>query len=97
LCISAQENLNLDELTKEIFAVLDTIRAYSKVPGKPADLKDPVILPRGSTILDFAVQIHKDFAQKLKFARIWGKEKYNGQMVQRDYVLKDGDVIELHT
>jgi ribosome-interacting GTPase 1 len=97
LCISAKENLNLDELKKDIFGILDTVRAYTKAPGKLADLQDPVILPKGSTILDFAAQIHKDFAQKLKFARLWGKEKYNGQMVQRDYVLKDGDVIELHT
>jgi len=97
LCVSAKENLNLEELKKEIFGILDIVRAYTKAPGKSADLQDPVILPRGSTILNFAAQIHKDFAQKLKFARIWAKEKYDGQMVQRDYVLKDGDIIELHT
>ena len=96
LCISAKENLNLDSLKREIFAILDTVRAYTKAPGKTADLDDPVILPKGSTVLDFASQIHKDFVQKLKFARIWGGEKYDGQMVQRDYVLRDGDIIELH-
>ncbi|MGD0625536.1 MAG: GTPase [Thermodesulfobacteriota bacterium] len=97
LCTSAKENLNLDPLKGEIFAILDTVRAYTKSPGKNADLEDPVILPKGSTVLDFASQIHKDFVQKLKFARIWGKEKYDGQMVQRDYLLQDGDIIELHT
>jgi ribosome-interacting GTPase 1 len=97
LCISSKENLNLDPLKREIFAILDTVRAYTKAPGKTADLDDPVILPKGSTVLDFASQIHKDFVQKLKFARIWGREKYDGQMVQRDYVLRDGDIIELHT
>ncbi len=97
LCVSAKENLNLEELKKEVFGILDIVRAYTKAPGKSADLQDPVILPRGSTVLNFASQIHKDFAQKLKFARIWAKEKYDGQMVQRDYVLKDGDIIELHT
>jgi uncharacterized protein len=96
LCISALENLNLEEMKKEIFGILDVVRAYTKAPGKNPDLNDPVILPKGSRVIDFASQIHKDFVQKLKFARIWGKEKYNGQMVQRDYVLKDGDVIELH-
>jgi uncharacterized protein len=40
--------------------------------------------------------VHKDFATNLKFARIWGTEKYDGQMVQRDYVVQEGDVIELH-
>jgi hypothetical protein len=87
----------LDPLKGEIFAILDKVRAYTKSPGKSADLEDPVILPKGSTVLDFASQIHKHFVQKLKFARIWGKEKYDGQMVQRDYILQDGDIIELHT
>lgn len=96
ICVSAKENLNLDESRGEIFSILDLVRAYTKAPGKPADLSDPVILPKGKTVLDFAAQIHKDFAQKLKYARIWGKEKYDGQMVQRDYILKDGDVIEMH-
>ena len=96
LCLSAKENVNLDPLRGEIFAILDTVRAYTKAPGKTADLEDPVIMSKGSTVLDFASQIHKDFVHKLKFARIWSKEKYQGQMVQRDYILQDGDVIELH-
>jgi ribosome-interacting GTPase 1 len=96
LSISAKENMNLDSVRGEIYAILDKVRAYTKAPGKPADLEDPVIMPKGSTVLDFASQIHKDFVQKLKFARIWSKEKYHGQMVQRDYVLQDGDIIELH-
>ena len=96
LCISAKESLNLEELKGEVFSILDIVRAYTKAPGKAADLNDPVILPKGRTVLDFAAQIHKDFVHRLKFARIWGKEKYDGQMVQRDYVLKDGDVIEMH-
>ncbi len=97
LCFSAKENLNLEEAKKEIFGILDVVRAYTKAPGKTADLDDPVILPKGSTVLDFASQIHKDFMQKLKYARIWGKEKYDGQMVQRDHILQDGDILELHT
>lgn len=95
LCLSAKQNQNLEALKDELFAVLGKIRAYTKAPGKQADLNDPVVLPRGSTVLDFASQIHKDFIKKLKFARIWSREKYDGQMVQRDYVLKDGDIIEL--
>jgi hypothetical protein len=96
ICVSAKENLNLEESKGEIFSILDSVRVYTKAPGKPADLSDPVILAEGKTVLDFAAQIHKDFAQKLKYARIWGKEKYDGQMVPRDYVLRDGDIIEMH-
>ena len=96
ICISAKESLNIEAVKGEIFSILDIVRAYTKTPGKAADLNDPVALPRGSTILDFAAQIHKDFLQKLKFTKIWGRGKYDGQMVQRDYILRDGDVIELH-
>jgi len=46
--------------------------------------------------LDFAAEIHKDFVEKLLYARIWGSEKYKGQRVQRDHLLEDGDIIELH-
>ncbi len=45
---------------------------------------------------DLASKIHKDFLEELKYARVWGKQVYDGQMVQRDHVLQDGDVVELH-
>ena len=38
----------------------------------------------------------KDFLEKLKSARVWGSEVYDGQLVGRDHVLHDGDVVELH-
>ena len=44
---------------------------------------------------DFAGKIHQDFAEKLKSAKVWGASVFDGQMVQREYVLQDGDVVEL--
>ncbi len=78
------------------FKALNILRAYTKAPGKEPDLEDPVVLPMGSTVADFAEQIHKDFAQKLKFARIWGRDKHDGQRVHLDFPLSDGDILELH-
>jgi ribosome-interacting GTPase 1 len=49
----------------------------------------------GSTLADLAGKVHNDFVSKLKYARAWGKSVRDGQMVQRDYVLQDGDVVEL--
>jgi ribosome-interacting GTPase 1 len=46
--------------------------------------------------MDMAKSVHKDFSLKLKYARIWGKGKYQGQKVNRDYELQDEDIIELH-
>jgi ribosome-interacting GTPase 1 len=80
----------------QIFEGLGILRVYTKVPGKKADFEDPVILKIGSTLLDAARAIHKDFARGLKYARIWGTGVYDGQMVQKDFVLKDGHVVEFH-
>jgi ribosome-interacting GTPase 1 len=45
---------------------------------------------------ELAGRIHKDFLVKLKYARIWGKSIHDGMMVQRDYVMQDGDIVEIH-
>lgn len=79
-----------------IFETLKIIRVYTKHVGKPVELVDPVVLPVGGTVEEAAVSIHKDFAEKLKFAKIWGEGKFDGQKVTREHVLTDGDVIEFH-
>ena len=40
--------------------------------------------------------IHKDIAAQLKFARLWGGAAFDGQTVQREHVLEDRDVVEIH-
>ncbi len=85
-----------DNFLKKIYEIGDIIRVYTKAPGKEPDLNSPFIMPRDSTLEDLAGKIHKDFLEKLKYAKIWGTSVFNGQMVQKDYVLQDGDVVELH-
>ena len=94
--ISAKEGTNLEELKHAIYRMLNIIRVYTKTPGQKPDFTDPIVLKRGSTLENAAAAVHKDFAQKLKYARIWGSGKHDGLMVKRDHVLQDGDVIELH-
>jgi hypothetical protein len=76
--------------------VLDIILVYTKRPGGRADMTEPVVLPRGSTLEDAALSIHKELLARLKFARVWGSGKHDGVMVSRDHVLQEGDIIELH-
>ncbi len=94
--VSAREEMNLDDLRPALFAALGLVRVYTKVPGKEADLKTPFLFKEGSTLIDLAAAVHRDFIQKLTFARIWGKNTYPGQKVSKDYFLADKDVIELH-
>ncbi len=86
----------LDALRLRVFEVLDIIRVYTKTPGGKPDMTDPIILDRGSTMEAAATAVHKDFARKMKYARIWGSGKFDGVMASRDHVLQDGDIIELH-
>lgn len=95
--ISVEKEEGIDELKKEIFKDLDIIRIYSKTPGKKAEKKDPFILPKGSTLIKLASTVHKDFETTLKFARVWGEGKFEGQRINRNEVLHDEDVVELHT
>ncbi|MBA7660791.1 GTPase Obg [subsurface metagenome] len=94
--VSAKTGRNFDLLRQTLFTNLEIIRVYTKVPGKGPDRKAPFVLKKGSRLEDLASKIHKDFLEKLKYAKVWGKDVYDGQMVQRDHVLQDGDVVELH-
>jgi hypothetical protein len=94
LPVSAESGQGLDELRRCAFELLEVIRVYTKAPGKKLERTAPYILKRGSRLLDLAAHVHHDFLTQLKYARVWGK--FEGQMVNRDYLLEDKDVVELH-
>ncbi len=71
------------------------MRVYAKPPGKEPDWTAPFVLKQGGTIEDFAGKVHRDFLEHLRWARVWGQGVYDGQLVGRDHVLHDGDVVEL--
>jgi ribosome-interacting GTPase 1 len=96
LPVSATTGRNLERMKRVVFERLEIIRVYSKAPGKKPDLDAPFVLKKGSTVGEFAGKVHQDFGKKLKSARVWGSAAlYDGQMVRRDHVLQDGDVVEL--
>jgi ribosome-interacting GTPase 1 len=94
LPISVLHGRNIDSFKKLVYDRLDIIRVYAKPPGEEPDLERPFVLKRGSTVTDLAGKIHRDFYDNLKSARVWGSTMFDGQMVQREYVLQDGDIVE---
>jgi ribosome-interacting GTPase 1 len=94
--ISAQRGTGLEEMKRIIYEMLDIIRVYTKSPGAKADLNEPVILKKGSTVEEAAGSIHKDFLRNLKYAQVWGSGKFDGQKVSRGHVLEEGDIVEFH-
>lgn len=93
---SAITGEGLEELKKSIFKMADIIRIYTKAPGQKPDLNSPIVLPKGSTVLEAAEEVHKDFVEKFRYARIWGPGRINGQSVSRTELLRDGDILEFH-
>jgi len=96
ISVSAREGTGLDELRETIYKALNIIRVYTKTPGSKADLSDPVILKKLSTVQEAAESIHKDFKDKLKYTMVWGSGKYDGQKVRKEHILRDGDIVEFH-
>jgi ribosome-interacting GTPase 1 len=94
--ISVHRKRNLSVLVERIYDLFEIIRVFTRAPGKPHDPSAPFVLPRDCRLEELAEKVHKDFKEKLKYARVWGKTVYEGQMVQRDYTLQDGDVVEMH-
>lgn len=89
---------SLEDLRSAIFRLLAIIRVYTKAPGQRQESNGvPYVLKQGSTILDAASTIHKDLGQGFKFARVWRKTCLQGQMVERTHILKDRDLVEIHT
>ena len=95
LRISVATHAGLEALKVAVWRRLQLVRVYSKPPGKPADKSAPFVLPHGHTVADFAERVHREIAEKLQFARVWGG-KLEGMRVARDFELRDRDVVELH-
>jgi len=95
LPVSALNGRGFDQLKQMIYARLGVLRVYAKPPGKEPDLERPFVLKQGSTVMDLASLVHRDIAENLKAARVWGSSTFDGQMVTRDYVLQEGDIVEL--
>jgi len=96
LPISTANNRNFEKFRNKIFESLEIIRIYSKPPGKDVDLTKPFVIKKGSTLEEFAGKVHHDFQQKLKTARVWGSTVFDGQLVGKDHILNDKDIVELH-
>ena len=96
LTVSAETGQGVQELKENLWRLLDQIRVYSRAPGKDPNFDEPFTVSRGSTVIDAAAVIHKDFAEKFRYAKAWGKNTFDAQRVSGDHVLEDGDVIEIH-
>jgi len=97
ISLKTKNKETIERIKEKIFQLAGIIRIYSKPPGLPPDLSRPFILKKGETVKDLAEQIHRDIAQEIKGARVWGSGKFDGQLVSVDHPLEDKDIVEIHT
>lgn len=98
MLVSATTGQGLGALGEWLWHSLGLVRIYTKAPGKPALHDRPFTFRHGEqTVGDVARLVHRDMAQTLRFARVWGASvAAEGQHVGRDHVLADRDIVELH-
>lgn len=96
--ISSDKKINTEKLKELIYEKLKLISVYCKEVGKKADLDVPLIMTKNSTLKDMCMKLHKDFLNKFRFSRIWGKSaKFPGQKIRKlDHKLEDGDIVQIH-
>ncbi len=94
--ISAENNININLLKKEIFDKLDLIKIYLKPQGGETDYDEPLIMRKGVDVGDVCDKLHRNFRSEFRFARIWGTSvKHPGQRVSINHVLHDNDVLTI--
>jgi hypothetical protein len=98
VCVSAEQLIGIEELKEAIYNKMGFIRIFLKEVNKQPDMKEPLIMFEGCTIRDVCLKLHKDFLDKFRFARVWGKSaKFDGQIFHKpDKMLMDEDILELH-
>jgi ribosome-interacting GTPase 1 len=93
---SSQDAKSLEELKEVTFRSLEMIRVYTQKDGVVS--RKPILMPRGSTVIELAELIHKELARGFRYARVWGRSvRVQGQRVGPDHRLEDGDVVEIRS
>jgi len=93
--VSCVRGEGIKEIPSMLFNWLKIVRVYTKEPGEKPDMDRPYTVFSGQTVADICVLIHKDFLEKLRFARLWrGSE--DPIIVSKNEEVRDGDILELH-
>jgi len=96
IMISAAAGYHTEELKDAIYDCLGFMRVYLKPVGEEADLEEPLIIRKNSTVEDVCNKLHREFVQKFRYGRIWGKSvKHPGQRIGLTHKLIDGDILSI--
>ena len=87
-----------ETLRDAIYGRLDFISVFMKPQGQPADLEEPLVVRRGTSVAEICQALHRDFRRKFRYALVWGDSaKFPGQTVGLAHMLADGDLVSIIT
>lgn len=98
---------SVGDLPGLLFRWLRIVRVYTRTPGRRFERTRPFTVFEGATVGDVCTLVHKDFADRLRFARLWRGPAAAALLaphggggdpltVSRTEPVRDGDVLELH-
>ena len=96
--ISAEADINLEAVRKEIYGRLDFVRIYMRRRTGETDFEEPMIVKNGTTILEVCDKVHRNMKGDFRYAQVWGKSvRFGGQRVGMSHRLMDQDVLTIVT
>jgi len=98
---------SVTDLPGVLFRWLRLVRVYTRTPGQHFVRTKPFTVFEGGTVGEVCALVHKDFAERLRFARLWRgpaaaalASPHGGGgdplTVSKAEPVRDGDVLELH-
>jgi uncharacterized protein len=94
LAVSVLDDATLAAFRDAVWRLTGLIRVFTRKPGSPE--RDPMALQPAATVADVAAELHNDLRADCRGARIWGPSaKFDGQLVGRDHVVEEDDVVEV--
>ena len=96
--IAAPTGKGIEKLKRVIYKSLDFISIYMKPQGEKADLEEPMVVRKGTTIAEISQRLHRDFIRKFRYSQVWGPSaKFPGQTVGLSHEVKNGDIVSIIT
>ncbi|MFN7105453.1 MAG: TGS domain-containing protein, partial [Pyrobaculum sp.] len=90
--------LDRRRLLEDLLKITERIRIFTKPIHSRTYVEKPIVTKVGSTVRDVAEQVHSSLLATFKYAVVWRRELFPNRpkRVGLDYVLSDGDVLEIH-
>lgn len=90
------KSFSFDRIAEYIFASLDLIKVYTRNPRTGKVEEKPVVVKRGTKVIEIAKIIHSQLYRNFKYAKVWSSRfKFNPQKVGKDFVPEDNDIVEI--